>query len=313
MLSHCLVCSPLAGHALFPAVAGALPPTSVPTNGHLPIALRTDGHLCASRPAGPPALSVQAKCNPCLSSPCQNQGTCHNDPLGFYRCTCPSGYKVPWSWHHRQGTHLCRGEGGSAGALPCPRGSLLAGPSPLSAPRSALPSGTGQGERDMVLWHPSHSHLSLSLGQGLRGGTRWLLLQPLCQRGDLPAPGGGRSWVQVSAGWEHMKNGWLGSSVEPWHPTEIKSGASFPSRVLPGAHSWDIAFTRQLRPVLPALCSPACASCQPSTSRAECWLCFAVSPCPAGSWAERGEGGPAAMGGMGRQRAVGCGVGIWLP
>lgn len=117
----------------------------------------------------------------------------------------------------------------------------------------------------------------------------------------------------MSAGWEHMKNGWLGSSVEPWHPTEIKSGASFPSRVLPGAHSWDIAFTRQLRPVLPALCSPACASCQPSTSRAECWLCFAVSPCPAGSWAERGEGGPAAMGGMGRQRAVGCGVGIWLP
>lgn len=118
----------------------------------------------------------------------------------------------------------------------------------------------------------------------------------------------------MSAGWEHVKNGCSGSSMEPRHPTEIKSGASLPSRVLPGAHSWDVAFTRQLRPVLPALCSPACASCQHSTSRAECWLCFAVSPSPAGSWAEGrgGEQGPAAMGGMGRQRAAGFGVGIWL-
>ncbi|KAF2975356.1 hypothetical protein EK904_000213 [Melospiza melodia maxima] len=58
-----------------------------------------EGKLLLTTPAkkfecqGPPALSVQAKCNPCLSSPCQNQGTCHNDPLGSYRCTCPAGYK----------------------------------------------------------------------------------------------------------------------------------------------------------------------------------------------------------------------------
>uniref|UniRef100_A0A803V682 Slit homolog 1 protein n=1 Tax=Ficedula albicollis TaxID=59894 RepID=A0A803V682_FICAL len=58
-----------------------------------------EGKLLLTTPAkkfecqGPPALSVQAKCNPCLSSPCQNQGTCHNDPLGSYRCACPSGYK----------------------------------------------------------------------------------------------------------------------------------------------------------------------------------------------------------------------------
>ncbi|XP_032551107.1 slit homolog 1 protein [Chiroxiphia lanceolata] len=58
-----------------------------------------EGKLLLTTPAkkfecqGPPSLSVQAKCNPCLSSPCQNQGTCHNDPLSFYRCTCPSGYK----------------------------------------------------------------------------------------------------------------------------------------------------------------------------------------------------------------------------
>ncbi|XP_010211760.1 PREDICTED: slit homolog 1 protein [Tinamus guttatus] len=57
------------------------------------------GKLLLTTPAkkfecqGPPALSVQAKCNPCLSSPCQNQGTCHNDPLGTYRCACPSSYQ----------------------------------------------------------------------------------------------------------------------------------------------------------------------------------------------------------------------------
>lgn len=44
--------------------------------------------------SGPPTLAVQAKCDPCLSSPCQNQGTCHNDPLEVYRCACPTGYKV---------------------------------------------------------------------------------------------------------------------------------------------------------------------------------------------------------------------------
>uniref|UniRef100_A0A8C3P1U5 Slit homolog 1 protein n=1 Tax=Chrysemys picta bellii TaxID=8478 RepID=A0A8C3P1U5_CHRPI len=59
-----------------------------------------EGKLLLTTPAkkfecqGPPALSIQAKCDPCLSSPCQNQGTCHSDPLAAYRCTCPSGYKV---------------------------------------------------------------------------------------------------------------------------------------------------------------------------------------------------------------------------
>uniref|UniRef100_A0A8C3FWQ2 Slit homolog 1 protein n=1 Tax=Chrysemys picta bellii TaxID=8478 RepID=A0A8C3FWQ2_CHRPI len=58
-----------------------------------------EGKLLLTTPAkkfecqGPPALSIQAKCDPCLSSPCQNQGTCHSDPLAAYRCTCPSGYK----------------------------------------------------------------------------------------------------------------------------------------------------------------------------------------------------------------------------
>lgn len=47
--------------------------------------------------------------------------------------------------------------------------------------------------------------LPLFPGQGLRGGSRRLLLQTLCQRRHLPAPGGGRSRVQVSAGWGDLK------------------------------------------------------------------------------------------------------------
>nr|XP_028573326.1 slit homolog 3 protein isoform X2 [Podarcis muralis] len=38
-------------------------------------------------------ISILSKCNPCLSNPCKNNGTCSNDPLDFYRCTCPFGYK----------------------------------------------------------------------------------------------------------------------------------------------------------------------------------------------------------------------------
>ena len=51
---------------------------------------------------------MQAKCNPCLSSPCRNQGTCHNDPLGSYRCACPIGYKVMALGLPAQGAR-CRG------------------------------------------------------------------------------------------------------------------------------------------------------------------------------------------------------------
>lgn len=88
----------------------------MPTKGHVPILPHTDGHLHASHPTGPPPLSIQAKCNPCLSNPCQNQGTCHNDPLGSYRCACPSGYKVPCS--QGLGTCPCRGLGSRASAMP---------------------------------------------------------------------------------------------------------------------------------------------------------------------------------------------------
>ncbi|KAG8135733.1 hypothetical protein E2320_008725 [Naja naja] len=58
-----------------------------------------EGKLLLTTPAkkfecqGPPLPIIQAKCNPCLSNPCQNRGSCQRDPLGSYRCVCPSGYK----------------------------------------------------------------------------------------------------------------------------------------------------------------------------------------------------------------------------
>ncbi|CAL8333965.1 unnamed protein product [Lota lota] len=42
---------------------------------------------------GPVDVGIQAKCDPCLSGPCQNDGTCSNDPVHFHRCTCPYGFK----------------------------------------------------------------------------------------------------------------------------------------------------------------------------------------------------------------------------
>uniref|UniRef100_A0A673N379 Slit homolog 1 protein n=1 Tax=Sinocyclocheilus rhinocerous TaxID=307959 RepID=A0A673N379_9TELE len=42
---------------------------------------------------GPVDVSILAKCNPCLSNPCKNDGTCSNHTVDFYRCTCPYGFK----------------------------------------------------------------------------------------------------------------------------------------------------------------------------------------------------------------------------
>ncbi|XP_025917125.1 slit homolog 3 protein [Apteryx rowi] len=41
----------------------------------------------------PVDINVVSKCNPCLSNPCKNNGTCSNDPVEFYQCTCPFGFK----------------------------------------------------------------------------------------------------------------------------------------------------------------------------------------------------------------------------
>lgn len=45
-------------------------------------------------PSGPVDINIVAKCDPCLSSPCKNNGTCSRDPAELYRCACPYGYKV---------------------------------------------------------------------------------------------------------------------------------------------------------------------------------------------------------------------------
>uniref|UniRef100_A0A8C9TA93 Slit homolog 3 (Drosophila) n=1 Tax=Scleropages formosus TaxID=113540 RepID=A0A8C9TA93_SCLFO len=42
---------------------------------------------------GPVDLNLMSKCAPCLSTPCQNNGTCVGDATGSYHCTCPFGYK----------------------------------------------------------------------------------------------------------------------------------------------------------------------------------------------------------------------------
>uniref|UniRef100_A0A8C9Q5F9 Slit homolog 3 protein n=1 Tax=Spermophilus dauricus TaxID=99837 RepID=A0A8C9Q5F9_SPEDA len=42
---------------------------------------------------GPVDINIAAKCNACLSSPCKNNGTCSQDPVEQYHCTCPYSYK----------------------------------------------------------------------------------------------------------------------------------------------------------------------------------------------------------------------------
>uniref|UniRef100_A0A8C8ITI9 Slit homolog 1 protein n=1 Tax=Oncorhynchus tshawytscha TaxID=74940 RepID=A0A8C8ITI9_ONCTS len=58
-----------------------------------------EGKLLLTTPAktfechGEVDSGVLAKCNPCLSSPCVNQGICHSDQAEIYRCSCPPEFK----------------------------------------------------------------------------------------------------------------------------------------------------------------------------------------------------------------------------
>uniref|UniRef100_A0A4W5KG61 EGF-like domain-containing protein n=1 Tax=Hucho hucho TaxID=62062 RepID=A0A4W5KG61_9TELE len=40
----------------------------------------------------PVETSVQAKCSPCVSGPCQNHGVCQSDPVELYTCVCAPGF-----------------------------------------------------------------------------------------------------------------------------------------------------------------------------------------------------------------------------
>ncbi|MED6270790.1 Slit 1 protein [Characodon lateralis] len=57
-----------------------------------------EGKLLLTTPAdkfqclGPVDMTVQAKCSPCVSSPCQNQGTCHIHQTQQYTCACNTGF-----------------------------------------------------------------------------------------------------------------------------------------------------------------------------------------------------------------------------
>uniref|UniRef100_A0AAX7UIW7 Slit homolog 3 (Drosophila) n=1 Tax=Astatotilapia calliptera TaxID=8154 RepID=A0AAX7UIW7_ASTCA len=42
---------------------------------------------------GPVDINLMSKCAPCLSAPCQNNGTCVSNAAGSYHCTCPYGFK----------------------------------------------------------------------------------------------------------------------------------------------------------------------------------------------------------------------------
>ncbi|MGH0116672.1 UNVERIFIED_CONTAM: hypothetical protein FKN15_021220 [Acipenser sinensis] len=58
-----------------------------------------EGKLLLTTPAkkfecqGPIDPAVLAKCSPCTSNPCHNQGTCQSDPVEVYKCTCAPGFK----------------------------------------------------------------------------------------------------------------------------------------------------------------------------------------------------------------------------
>ncbi|KAF3687654.1 Slit -like protein 2 protein [Channa argus] len=63
---------------------------------------------------GPVDISIQAKCEPCLSNPCKNDGTCSDDPVHYYRCTCPYGFKsfgnLGYTWEYHQEYDITRDE-----------------------------------------------------------------------------------------------------------------------------------------------------------------------------------------------------------
>lgn len=112
-------------------------------------------------PLGDVDTAVLAKCNPCLSSPCQNHGICHSDLVEIYRCSCPPGFKVTTQCYH-------------------------------------LPVKTSWEVTDVssIIFGRSLSLASVS-GKELRDGSERLCEQPMCQWRNLPNGCKSRGTVQV--------------------------------------------------------------------------------------------------------------------
>ncbi|XP_003972277.3 slit homolog 1b isoform X2 [Takifugu rubripes] len=69
-----------------PGIARCAGPSG--TEGKLLLTTPTDSFQCN----GPVEPSVRAKCSPCVSSPCQNQGVCRDDHTQLFTCTCKPGF-----------------------------------------------------------------------------------------------------------------------------------------------------------------------------------------------------------------------------
>ncbi|XP_061770973.1 slit homolog 1 protein-like [Nerophis ophidion] len=69
-----------------PGIARCAAPPAM--EGKLLLTTPPDHFLCA----GPVEDRVQAKCSPCVSSPCQNLGLCQEGHMQTYTCTCQAGF-----------------------------------------------------------------------------------------------------------------------------------------------------------------------------------------------------------------------------
>ncbi|XP_063963527.1 slit homolog 1 protein-like isoform X4 [Lytechinus pictus] len=91
-----------------PGIASCADPYNL--RGKLLLTAPSKKFLCTEEPD----ISILAKCDPCLSAPCENEGVCLTDPIERYRCQCPAGFK---------GQH-CEAEVNECDQRPCLNGGV---------------------------------------------------------------------------------------------------------------------------------------------------------------------------------------------